>query len=118
MNLANSDLITGERLRLEKPEYVSIEKRSNTEPNSIRQIKSYPNPVNNNMLFLEVNERYEVNYAVDIVDLNGRLIKHIDFSSNNKLSISTDQLSSGVYILNISNPKEGIIHTDKIIIIE
>ena len=111
-------LITGERLRLEKPEYVTIEKRANTKTAAERKIISFPNPVRRSILNINISDDELQEYQVNLVNMDGKLVRQVECLSNEKLIIHTDEMSSGIYILNISNKKEGIIHTDKIIVIE
>ena len=72
-------------------------------------IKSYPNPFNPFTEFeIVINEPN--NFNIDIFDTNGKIIKRLlkdEYLTNGTyhFSLEAENLSSGVYILNISNRK-------------
>lgn len=67
-------------------------------------VNVYPNPTTD---ILNITSDTQPFTAVDIVDLNGRLIKSLEVDANN-VTTNVQELKPGLYILNISN-KEGTI---------
>lgn len=62
-------------------------------------IKLYPNPVND-ILTLSMSENISLT-KLEIVDINGRLIKSISAERNLNNQIDTSELTQGLYLLNI-----------------
>lgn len=77
-----------------------------TEENQFNEIsvKVYPNPTTDMLNITSDNQQFT---AVEIVDMNGRLIKSIEVDANN-VTTNVQELKPGLYILNISN-KEGTV---------
>lgn len=67
-------------------------------------VKVYPNPA---MDVLNITSSTKQFTSVDIVDLNGRLVKSIEVESN-MVSANIEDLKSGLYIVNISNQETTI----------
>jgi hypothetical protein len=67
-------------------------------------VKVYPNPTTD---ILNITSDTQQFTAVEIVDLNGRLIKSLEVDTNN-VTANVQELKPGLYILNISN-KEGTV---------
>ncbi|AUC78333.1 hypothetical protein CW736_02480 [Nonlabens sp. MB-3u-79] len=67
-------------------------------------LKVYPNPTTD---ILNITSDTQQFTTVDIVDLNGRLIKSLEVDTNN-VTANVQELKPGLYILNISN-KEGTV---------
>jgi len=72
------------------------------------QVSVYPNPASNNINF-KSNVDAE---KIEIVDITGRTIGTYDVIDN-KVSISTENYSSGIYFYNLINSKKEIISRDK-----
>lgn len=72
------------------------------------QIKMYPNPANNyvNLNFENISLPKEIN----ILDINGKLIKTYNQFSSNSIQLSTKSFSKGLYLLQISNNQGNIIY--------
>lgn len=59
----------------------------------------YPNPVVNNVFTIQARNNEQIN-QVQIINIDGRIVKNIE-TSNNRLNISTEGLSSGNYFVRI-----------------
>ena len=70
-----------------------------------------PNPAND-FITVSNSENIFVN-AISITDLNGRVVKQNSFSNLSNVQVNVSDLSSGVYMLNISSDKGSV--TKKII---
>ncbi|HSD13746.1 MAG TPA: T9SS type A sorting domain-containing protein [Flavobacterium sp.] len=71
----------------------------------------YPNPANN-VVNVSNNGNIQIN-KVSIVDINGRIVKAMDFESVTETQIGISELNQGVYFMNIDT-NEGIV-TKKIV---
>ncbi|WP_298419443.1 M43 family zinc metalloprotease [uncultured Kordia sp.] len=76
------------------------------------QISMYPNPVQNEITFSTTNG--VVLKSISIVDMNGKAIKTISLKNQVQNTVAIDDLSSGVYFVNIRSDK-GEIATKKLI---
>ncbi|APG66202.1 hypothetical protein LPB136_12830 [Tenacibaculum todarodis] len=72
---------------------------------STKGIMIYPNPTEG-LITIENSSNTPLK-EVQIIGLNGRLLKSYDFSSENK-ELNLDYLSSGIYILKINTSKSSI----------
>lgn len=79
----------------------------------ITQVAVYPNPAKNNINF-KTNVNAE---KINIVDITGRTIGTYDLMDN-KVSISTENYSSGIYFYNLINANKEIISRDKFEIVK
>ncbi|MGC9331697.1 MAG: immunoglobulin domain-containing protein, partial [Bacteroidales bacterium] len=62
-------------------------------------IALYPNPVENHLhLDLNLNEKPE---TVEIININGNVVKQFGITGNNQYRLNLETLSSGVYVLRI-----------------
>lgn len=88
---------------------------SNETFNSENQVTVYPNPTKNN-LYINKGTLDAKNYAVKIVDINGKTVSEKEFN-NSQLTeqLSVSQLTSGIYMCVISTESKQIF---KKIIIE
>lgn len=73
----------------------------NTENHLSSQFSVFPNPANDLISFSN-NENILVN-GVEIVDLNGRTVKSIQLGGVANAQINISDLSSGMYLMNISS---------------
>lgn len=71
--------------------------------NLASKLSVYPNPANN-VVNIDNNENILVS-AVSIVDLNGRTVKSVKFDGVSNAQINISDLSSGMYMMNISSDK-------------
>lgn len=71
--------------------------------NLASKLSVYPNPANN-VINIDNNESILVS-AVSIVDLNGRTVKSLKFDGVSNAQINISDLSSGMYMMNISSDK-------------
>ena len=67
----------------------------------------YPNPANNE-IFIEFQKNGIANRMVEIIDLNGQIVKKV-ITHSDKTIINIDNLNSGVYIVSIKTDKGVII---------
>ena len=82
---------------------------SSLDENIFTDIKIYPIPITNNLLYIKSN----LNYFYEIFNING--VRLLNGFNNNKLnSVKTIKLKSGIYFLKIS--RKGSYFTKKIII--
>jgi len=84
---------------------------SNEEFNIDNGIKMYPNPSNkNHQTFVQCD--YPID-AIELLDLNGKLLYKTNNINNNKYSLITQDLAKGVYIIKIHSRK---LYTAKLIV--
>ena len=110
-------LLTGERLRLIAESDEEVDPRSDTKALE-RSIKNYPNPVQNESLFIEISEPKSNLYYFEIIDYTGKIIVSREIESNQRLSQSTRTMSSGLYFLTIYDNEGLNIYTDKITVLK
>jgi len=67
-------------------------------------ITAYPNPFTD-LLRIESAQQFDKQSTVKLFDLSGRLVKEVPSANQNNIEISTSDLSSGVYILEIYTGK-------------
>ena len=85
----------------------------NIKPNN--QIKIYPNPTKDGKLYIHFNQTDLSEYTIDIIGINGKIIKsEIKHSSQTMIDLSN--LVSGLYLYKISDRKGSLLETGKIII--
>lgn len=80
------------------------------------QMKAYPNPVEN-QLNIEINNEYSTQVIIDILNLEGQQLISKTFhlqSGSQTLRINLSDLSTGSYILKLSN--QSGIHSEQLII--
>lgn len=74
-------------------------------------VKIYPNPANN---FVSISASNDLNPTkLEVVDINGRLVKSVNLEKNNDREVDISELSKGLYLMNVYSV-DGII-TKKII---
>jgi hypothetical protein len=78
-----------------------------------KSIDVYPNPANS--YFIVYNYAGVENRKIELLDLNGRIVSRKNSSSLTS-RIETGALSSGFYILNITDSKGKIIRKQKMVI--
>jgi hypothetical protein len=70
----------------------------------VSDIKMYPNPAKNNITFDSLNTSNQIE-SITIHDVQGKLVStHSNFEEQ-LITISTESLTSGIYIIAISNTK-------------
>lgn len=85
------------------------EAASNTlDVNDLANVQIYPNPSQaGNQLFVKINANHEGNINLSLLDMNGRILlqqKTLVTEGENELNLAVPNLSSGVYLLQISAP--------------
>ena len=66
-------------------------------------ISVYPNPAKD---VINVNSSINSFNSVSIVDLNGRVVKSLNFNAVTEAQINISDLASGIYVMNINSEKE------------
>jgi uncharacterized protein (TIGR02145 family) len=79
---------------------------------SSRDLKIYPNPVNDNVFIHFPNSFAEV-YKLILTDLSGKICKEIDNITSNELNLETGELPGGIYFIELRGTK---IYRSKIIV--
>jgi hypothetical protein len=77
--------------------------------NEERGIKVIPNPVVDQAI-ITFGSSYEGTTLVSVVDISGKVIQTEEMSAikgTNSFELNTTELREGLYILNITNPKEN-----------
>lgn len=73
----------------------------------------YPNPVTSNYTYIKMNDMNDA--SVHVYDMNGNLLNvGVDKTSNNELRLSTNTLSSGIYLVKVIS--NGISTTKKLVV--
>ena len=81
--------------------------------NNIENItRVYPNPANGSVNI--VSQFIDGATTVKLIDLNGRIVFEGNYNFENKINVDLQNISSGVYILNLNN--NGVIYNHKLII--
>ena len=71
-----------------------------------KSFKVYPNPVNN---IVSISSGSEVSFdAISITDINGRIVKSINYNKVSEAILNISDLNSGIYFLKIKTA-EGIV---------
>lgn len=70
---------------------------------SLGHIRIYPNPVYS-ILNIQLHKDFSTHYTINLFDINGRIIKYLNVSENaNNIEFDMSDLSSGIYLLKISD---------------
>jgi hypothetical protein len=84
-------------------------------PENLFKSVVYPNPVNS-LLNINLTTSEESKYKISLYEITGRFIKQSSVNTkDSSITINVTDLSSGMYILQISNSKGSLIETHKII---
>ena len=84
-------------------------------PESLFKSVVYPNPVNS-LLNINLTTSEESKFKISLYEITGRFIKQSSVNTkNSSITINVTDLSSGMYILQISNANGSLIETHKII---
>lgn len=84
--------------------YRIVEANLSVEESAIGNIKMFPNPAQNSLTFDLLNTSNQVS-AIKIIDIQGKLIQsHNDFNDQ-LVTVSTSDLTGGVYIVEIINSR-------------
>lgn len=74
-----------------------------------------PNPVNS-IFNIYINEKVDSQLLISLYDINGKLIKKISsFNNDTILEINVIELSSGIYVLKVTDTEGSFLETHKII---
>ncbi|MGY8919777.1 MAG: T9SS-dependent M36 family metallopeptidase [Flavobacteriales bacterium] len=88
----------------------------NCEVLSVNNVESmtrvYPNPANGSVNI--VSQFIDGDTTVKLIDLNGRVVFEGNYNFENKINVNLQNISSGVYILNLKN--NGVKYNHKLII--
>ncbi len=83
------------------------------------QLAIYPNPAKNNTT-LSFNMKCNSKLSVDILDLNGRLVKQMEpidtFSGKNELAVDCEGLKAGIYLLKLTS--ENGVNSTRLVVSE
>ncbi len=79
-----------------------VEVKASTYPNAIgdytnQEVYLYPNPSSDKFLIKGDNLKGQIN--IDIIDMNGRMVHKTSFNGGENKSISTNNLSEGIFIV-------------------
>lgn len=77
--------------------------------NLLSDLLTAPNPTND-LMMVKFNSASSEMITLNIMDISGRIIKEIKFSAvigENEVKIQTEELSQGMYLLNLSSSKEN-----------
>lgn len=75
-------------------------------------VKVFPNPVSNTFT-IQIDENTNANYQVNIVNLAGQTVFNNSYS-NSSISVNTDNLTTGMYLLNIKTD-DGRTYNSKLL---
>ncbi|MCB9226459.1 MAG: T9SS type A sorting domain-containing protein [Chitinophagales bacterium] len=93
----------------------------NTISNNIAQssAKIYPNPVNDNHIFIDFESEIAQNVSFYVYTVDGKIIDKIITDKvkkgKNTLTLSTQKLTTGVYLIKATDQNNNLIFTSKII---
>ena len=80
----------------------------------------YPNPVTDGLVKLSFNDQPIGKYKVQVIDMFGKLISSREVIVNSKLQIEElklgEALAKGSYMIKVSNEKENISFTQKVLV--
>ena len=83
-----------------------------TEVNTAHNISLYPNPASTE---ITIESSLKNNSSVSILDVTGKLVKTIRFTTN-KLNIPVTDLDNGIYFYNVYDVNGNILHSNKFVI--
>lgn len=75
--------------------------------NDLSGIRLFPNPTKD-VMTLDLGVNYKSGY-VSIVDITGQEVKTVDFAEKNKLTLSTQELTYGLYFIIVKTEKDQTI---------
>ncbi len=85
--------------------------------NAINTVTTYPNPFNN-IINIVVDAKTEQRIELTILSINGSIITneiHSISNGTNTININTENISSGIYLLNVKNIENGTKSVHKMI---
>ena len=74
----------------------------------LKEINLYPNPITNKEVKIRVPDSLEGKTLVEVIDLQGRVLKTEDFEGNQH-SMDVNGLSNGIYIFRISSSNQNLV---------
>jgi len=107
-------LVTGEKLDLNIPDY-NLDSRER-EYTSGRKISCYPNPVKS-ILNVEISEVKKNDYDLTLSNMEGTIVLEEKFLSNEIVALNISDLSSGIYVIQITSANSVVIHIEKVVIL-
>lgn len=75
----------------------------------LSELISSPNPTND-LMMIKFNSASSEMITINVMDISGRIIKEMNFSpviGENEIKVPTEELSQGMYLLNVSSSKEN-----------
>jgi hypothetical protein len=85
-----------------------------TTPMLKNKISMFPNPLGKVLNFIVPTELNEA--VISILDVNGRIVlKEEKKIEKGRFTVNTMALKSGIYVLNISNTKNEVLATKKLL---
>jgi hypothetical protein len=95
--------------------FLVVKKVTNSSGNNLIRVVVAPNPVTTSLTVAAENTNLS-EYAVTMTHVSGVKVYHkYPNSSNNVLSIDMQGLANGVYLLQVYDTRNKVIHTSKII---
>lgn len=73
---------------------------STTEPNTVKEIISSPNPANN---FVKIDLPSAGNYTVEVINTIGKVNRILNVNNNKQLTIERENLPAGMYFIKINS---------------
>ena len=87
--------------------YKLVEANLSTESNDLKDFNMHPNPAND---ILSFNFENTLASRIDFYDLHGKLVREITDITEYSFSISTQQLSKGLYIVKVQGANGNLAH--------
>jgi len=72
-----------------------------------QSFKIYPNPADSNLFYIET-KRYN-NCELQIINMNGQIIRRQQIQDNKKINISTSDFARGIYLIKIQNQVKKLV---------
>lgn len=111
-------IITGERIKLERPKNDVRQREKDIKNESFREVKIFPNPVQDKFHITVLENRNIESYKVDIFDLSGNKLNGQTIESNQQIEFDTSILSPGLYIVKIMSASGELIALEKISLVK
>ncbi|MBS1745438.1 MAG: T9SS type A sorting domain-containing protein [Bacteroidetes bacterium] len=82
------------------------------------KVSLYPNPVNNNVIYLRFNNVAKGNYMIQLGDMEGKSLvqKSVNIAGTQTASLATSGMASGVYVVRVVNDKGENLYNGNVVI--